>query len=482
MANRSMSLIPVWLTLGLIVAGIWTDVLGYSMRLIPLGSVDNTSALFLVGRLLVGVFFLLLATKIPKAISALMGSTALIMSAATGAMIIAHHQTLLDPTILASGGAFFGGAGYAFIVWPFYFVFAEKVQIEHCVVAITVSLVFETVLSILISLYLPSGLQMMLVMVAPLVCALFYFLAKRSSVDERSVMPLQKRTHGFEKHSYVIEVLIFSAALVFIRALSTVGIWGKTRSNFTGMAELSIPELLVMSAMVLLMAYLVFILPRNRLSLSLRCVIGFAVMLAGLQILAVSTDFQFGYVFDSITTAIELFAHLVCWMIAIECLHATDIPYFQLAGMRNILYGTLALVWTLYLANLEFATSTFVMVIVYVLLLAVMLIVVRNHLISGSSFWSQPAGKDETSFLVFARSKNLTPREAEIFSLLMSGSKRTEIEQECSLSEGTVKTHISNIYKKLDVHSKKDLMDLFEMSLKEEPREDEPVPSASHQS
>lgn len=58
-------------------------------------------------------------------------------------------------------------------------------------------------------------------------------------------------------------------------------------------------------------------------------------------------------------------------------------------------------------------------------------------------------------------------RFLQIFELLLEGKKRSEIEEECSLSEGTVKTHITNLYRKLEVHSKKEMADLFEKESRE---------------
>lgn len=52
---------------------------------------------------------------------------------------------------------------------------------------------------------------------------------------------------------------------------------------------------------------------------------------------------------------------------------------------------------------------------------------------------------------------HLSSREAEILPLLAARKSVKEIAQSCYLSENTVKTHIRNIYKKMDVHSREDL-------------------------
>ncbi len=51
----------------------------------------------------------------------------------------------------------------------------------------------------------------------------------------------------------------------------------------------------------------------------------------------------------------------------------------------------------------------------------------------------------------------LTPREREVFGLASRGLKNAEIASELYLSEKTIKTHLRNIYNKLDLSSKAEL-------------------------
>jgi len=65
----------------------------------------------------------------------------------------------------------------------------------------------------------------------------------------------------------------------------------------------------------------------------------------------------------------------------------------------------------------------------------------------------------------------LTPREREVFALASRGLKNAEIADELFLSEKTIKTHLRNIYNKLNLTSKAELR-LFavKMGLTTEPR------------
>ncbi|MEG0620577.1 MAG: LuxR C-terminal-related transcriptional regulator [Raoultibacter sp.] len=55
----------------------------------------------------------------------------------------------------------------------------------------------------------------------------------------------------------------------------------------------------------------------------------------------------------------------------------------------------------------------------------------------------------------------LSPREKEVFTLLAQGRTRTFIQNELVLSGSTIKTHVSHIYTKMDVHDRQEMMDLI---------------------
>lgn len=61
-----------------------------------------------------------------------------------------------------------------------------------------------------------------------------------------------------------------------------------------------------------------------------------------------------------------------------------------------------------------------------------------------------------------AQEHGLTPREAEVLTLIAQRKTRVEMEQELFLSQNTVKTHVRHVYAKLGVHSKADVYELVE--------------------
>ena len=56
----------------------------------------------------------------------------------------------------------------------------------------------------------------------------------------------------------------------------------------------------------------------------------------------------------------------------------------------------------------------------------------------------------------------LTPRETEILELLARGRNSQAMQDKLIVSRNTIKTHVKNIYVKLDVHSQQELIDMVE--------------------
>lgn len=56
----------------------------------------------------------------------------------------------------------------------------------------------------------------------------------------------------------------------------------------------------------------------------------------------------------------------------------------------------------------------------------------------------------------------LTPRERDILSLLCKGHTIKAIYERLIVSENTIKSHIKNIYLKLDTHSRQELIEIVE--------------------
>ncbi|MBO0451517.1 response regulator transcription factor [Enterococcus sp. MJM16] len=62
----------------------------------------------------------------------------------------------------------------------------------------------------------------------------------------------------------------------------------------------------------------------------------------------------------------------------------------------------------------------------------------------------------------FCHAHQFTQRETEVFELLLSHHTNQEIADQLFLSLGTVKTHVHNIFIKLDIKKRTQIFPLFE--------------------
>ena len=58
--------------------------------------------------------------------------------------------------------------------------------------------------------------------------------------------------------------------------------------------------------------------------------------------------------------------------------------------------------------------------------------------------------------------RSISRREAEVFALWVTGHGLKYIQETLFISESNAKTHMSNIYRKCDVHNRAEIIDLYE--------------------
>lgn len=124
-------------------------------------------------------------------------------------------------------------------------------------------------------------------------------------------------------------------------------------------------------------------------------------------------------------------------------------------------------------ATLEFqllsgvGASSLSIIMVFILLASSLLMSDRKNLQTG---WGmvRPGDKEAlpTNFdmgcKLACRQYSLTVREEEIFTLLAKGRSRASVCDDLTLSKETVKTHIRNIYKKINIHSQQEIFAIVE--------------------
>lgn len=131
------------------------------------------------------------------------------------------------------------------------------------------------------------------------------------------------------------------------------------------------------------------------------------------------------------------------------------------------LVGSLAgsILMTFFHSNFQVAMMIAILIFVFLL---VAIFAVGNGTISTAWGFVKPMESEgsapniDVAIAVIARDKRLSPREREVFALLARGRNRAYIREELVIGDETVKSHIKNVYRKCELHSQQELIDLVE--------------------
>ena len=148
--------------------------------------------------------------------------------------------------------------------------------------------------------------------------------------------------------------------------------------------------------------------------------------------------------------------------------HESDYYLLSLGVMLGATLGSVAgqLLFRVFEAphGAELLSPTFIVMLLFFVFVCAMYLSDATNL---KTHWGMIAIDDssqeadaslEQSFRIVARSYGLTPREQEIMAELFRGKSRQAIATELFISEGTVKVHARNLYQKLGIHSKQELV------------------------
>ena len=184
-----------------------------------------------------------------------------------------------------------------------------------------------------------------------------------------------------------------------------------------------------------------------------------------------------------VTAAWAMFISINSGYIVKKCVIAHEAPLFRQAPSRLAVPALgFAFGWALAVAfTMAFGAHSemFMYLRLGVAVLLVLVVMVffpesSHHPTSGES----PTGEKVTTTVVtvdtseselferrcaaVAKLYQLSPRETEILGYLAKGRNAAYIQEELVISPHTVKSHIYNIYRKLDIHSQQKLMDFVE--------------------
>lgn len=173
-----------------------------------------------------------------------------------------------------------------------------------------------------------------------------------------------------------------------------------------------------------------------------------------------------------------LIADVISWCIVSDAVYETRAPAFLLYGISEgvVALASLAGVGVGYFFAETMGTGTVALMAlalaaIYLTSTAIMFILkdrslpTLSHKEEGSPDATEPEriveDRVQATCCVLAERAGLTPREADILGCLAQGRSTQYMAERFCVSENTVKSHVRNVYRKLDVHSKQDVIDII---------------------
>lgn len=261
-------------------------------------------------------------------------------------------------------------------------------------------------------------------------------------------------------------------------------------SNLTlfvsGQQSVNVDEARLTSTIVTLLVVIAMILPAilfpRRVNIAIAYRIALPIAAGGFLLLAFFWN-SGGGVANSMVAMGWLISDVISWCIIANVVHQTKLPAFVLYGaseaaiaLASLLGVAIGYTFSGFIETGGVAIMALALVAVY-LLSTVVLFVLKDRSIADYSAGTagddaktgkaleptMPNGDDrfERRCRNLAEQAQLTPRESDILACLAQGRSTQYMAEKFTLSENTVKSHVRNVYQKLGVHSKQDVIDII---------------------
>ncbi|MEG2025337.1 MAG: helix-turn-helix transcriptional regulator [Gordonibacter sp.] len=516
LAACGLGLNLVWCTLMGHTLGFLSSALGMEAWL-------NPRLFFLGGILVMAVAYLIAPRAIKRADGILRFVLPLLAAVGTACFGLSYHQTFFDPAALAVGGLFVAGVSYLWLVARYILLLGRTQGFSCTVASIAGGLMVKLPILIALSVLAGPEVQVTVAIVAPIASAFVFeaccALARKDSpvsalVGSEGLLPAHRGEEGGvaaedpahasgarmrgrtvfgvpalprlardpalgDRRAAYLLMVTSAVALAVIRSVSYLGMWGNTNASVSTMVPW-LTGFVVPALCVAVFAYGLLILTTD-CSLPIRFQPALLLILLGLFVVAIQAN-PGGASLTFLTDVIqvdELFAHLLFWAVVAAALEVLDAPSYRVIGFAATWYAAASIAWVILLGHASIVDTLLVMLATYALVIGILYAswfsarrrtdggIPREGQLQGSA--SAGGGEDETPLMktvvdtcqVMAGRYGLSPRETEVFILLAQGRTRAFIQDELVLSGSTVKTHVSHIYAKMDVHDRQEMMDLI---------------------
>jgi DNA-binding CsgD family transcriptional regulator len=199
----------------------------------------------------------------------------------------------------------------------------------------------------------------------------------------------------------------------------------------------------------------------------------FLVMLAGLLgLLFVRAEFHDTQAYAVYSMSMEWLFQLTYTFTMVAVMRTLPLTTFQVVGSATVLTNALGLLRSFVFEEVFAVVGLLVIGVAY--LAAILVSSLRTDDLAAVMEAGTADGGDGTDgrgapperalcirVREVAQRGGLTDREAEVLGLLVQGMSLPAIQQELVVANDTVRTHVKHIYRKLDVHTRQELLALF---------------------
>lgn len=492
--------------LGLTSVVVWADLLGHGFGFAASSSgvetLANARVFFLIGyTILAGITVVVSRlTHLQRALAAL--SFPLVGFVGTWLFGLSYHQGLMPPEPLAVVGLACCGAGYFGVTLLLYCELARLQRLSMALWSIAVSLFLKTVIGDMVGMYSSDAVQVLLATALPWFSYACFAIMRRLGSSVYLELYRKQTVSSIGRTNLCYLIVSVSVIIAAIRGLGHLGLWG---TGFLGS-----PLSSAIGYALLLVAFILLVyggLIRNcDARMLMRFQPAFLVLMGGFLLYVLQSEViggADGFIFSSLYLAVELFGHLASWAFVFTAIRTTTDPIWRFQGISDFSYGIVAIACALLLEFTSVSTGILAVAAAFISMVAAIRPFGKTEAgakeiapevsKTGRGLMGEPADWDNRVSIVreptseikianagdaatqleeiyhsLAQRYQLSARETDVFLLLAQGRSRPYISNELYLADGTVKTHISHIYRKFGVHTKQEFLTIVRDAISEE--------------
>ncbi|MGV8083831.1 MAG: helix-turn-helix transcriptional regulator [Coriobacteriia bacterium] len=395
----------------------------------------------------------------------LLGATFLILSA---------NQTLMDQRIMAALGATLTGFGYAWVFLSMFRIFKNSGTMWDLIIVLIVSNALASIAIGAMLIYIPNSILFGIILVSILLNGILLWRTQRAIGIDASPHLVDIKlsldiTRGLLRNfrslrNDAILLVILSLATAIMRSLNASLPWANARIVATWFND---PMAIMFEiAIYVVVGGALFYAVTHRISETWSQV-PFVAMLAGLFVLLfLRANYMDTQEYAIYSMVMEWLLQLTYTFTVVSVMRSLPLTTFQVIGFVTVITSILYFLRVFVFKDDFMSVGLVVIGVVY--LTALLISSQRKDNPEAVCNAGSTTGGTATPKLALeerieqvALGGSLTERETEILGLLARGMNLTSIQKELVIANDTVRTHVKHIYRKLDVHTRQELMGLF---------------------